>query len=484
MLYAKRKWNVLFSHILHVGGETDPKRVKEIMKSSSEENSSYQECLKLIASEVDSYIVNTSGELENFKNRIEPLTVRWNAYSRASQERDEARLQHWELIKKNPEIQDKNKKPSKKDWEWDSFYLFDFPAGPNGKIQQPKYYMPAKLAPIYLKNIKGYIDRNKNNLETLNQNSDEYNRLKATISEQEYKYKHVKTKYDKLTEEEREDDRIFTEGMWFRYVYSLEEESQKVFGCWRPPLIPLPEDPFKMIKPTDAQYVKKQKLRNLPTARNKQEEYERYYIFLASVHDNCLPEVQQITKDIWPDSLQKSVWHYCNDYFGDKTVFLKSALERIKKSTTTSQPDRILGDTWTILGIPINVKKLRTKLKPYPILLICCLSLIVIIATYPLWHPFIKKTDNGSTASTNIFADVSKDGTILRSNNFSWKIQKSIDQDGNILYTIVDRRGDATAISVVPDNPKYTVYQSYGGMVIKYTCAEEKISDFTIKVKY
>jgi len=94
------------------------------------------------------------------------------------------------------------------------------------------------------------------------------------------------------------------------------------------------------------------------------------------------------------------------------------------------------------------------------------------------------ETSQHSSETANIFADVSKDGSILRSNKFPWKIQKSIDQDGNILYTIVDRRGDATAISVVPDNPKYTVYQSYGGMVIKYTCAEEKISDFTIKVKY
>jgi len=56
--------------------------------------------------------------------------------------------------------------------------------------------------------------------------------------------------------------------------------------------------------------------------------------------------------------------------------------------------------------------------------------------------------------------------------------------DGNILYTIVDRRGDATAVSVVPDNPKYTVYQSYDGMVIKFTCSEEEISNFTINLKY
>ncbi len=89
-----------------------------------------------------------------------------------------------------------------------------------------------------------------------------------------------------------------------------------------------------------------------------------------------------------------------------------------------------------------------------------------------------------SNEKTDIFADVSKDGTILRSNEFPWKIKKTKDRDGNILYTLVGRRGDATAISVVPDYPKYTVYQSYDGMVIKFTCSEEEISNFTIKVKY
>ena len=102
----------------------------------------------------------------------------------------------------------------------------------------------------------------------------------------------------------------------------------------------------------------------------------------------------------------------------------------------------------------------------------------------PAWISLCNKTDHDTTANTNIFADVSKDGSILRSKNFPWDIKKTKNKDGNILYTIVDRRGDTTAVSVVPDKPKYTVYQSYGGMVIKYTCPEEKISSFTIKLKY
>jgi len=109
---------------------------------------------------------------------------------------------------------------------------------------------------------------------------------------------------------------------------------------------------------------------------------------------------------------------------------------------------------------------------------------IALFLGIPAWFSLGNKTNHGPTASTNIFADVSKDGSILRSNKFPWEIRKSKDRDGNILYTIVDRRGDATAISVKPDKPKYTVYQSWDGMVIKYTCPEEEISNFTIKLKY
>ncbi len=97
------------------------------------------------------------------------------------------------------------------------------------------------------------------------------------------------------------------------------------------------------------------------------------------------------------------------------------------------------------------------------------------------WYIFY---NSGET--TNIFAYVSKDGTILRSKNFPWNITKTKHRNGNILYTIVDRRGDPTAISVVPDNSinQYFVRDSWDGLVIEFTCVEEKISNFTIKLKY
>jgi hypothetical protein len=116
------------------------------------------------------------------------------------------------------------------------------------------------------------------------------------------------------------------------------------------------------------------------------------------------------------------------------------------------------------------------------------IPILAIVATLivgvPAWISVFHKTGDASTQTTNIFANVSKQGIILQSNNFPWKIEKSEDEDGNTLYVILDRGGDATAISVIPNYPEYTIYQACDGMAIKYTCAEEEIPDFTIKVRY
>ncbi|MCK4829719.1 hypothetical protein KA005_79075 [bacterium] len=97
------------------------------------------------------------------------------------------------------------------------------------------------------------------------------------------------------------------------------------------------------------------------------------------------------------------------------------------------------------------------------------------------WYIFY---NSGETS--NIFAYVSKDGTILRSKNFPWSIRKTKDEDGNTLYSIEGRSGDPTALSVFPDNliGEYSVRKSYNGMVIIFTCAEEKISNFKVEFKY
>ena len=104
----------------------------------------------------------------------------------------------------------------------------------------------------------------------------------------------------------------------------------------------------------------------------------------------------------------------------------------------------------------------------------------------PAWLSIGNKTDHSPTASTNIFAYVSKDGTILQSKNFPWKISKSKDKEDNVVYIINGRYGDSSAASVFPDNSRneYIVYNAIDGVAVKFTCPEERISNFTIKLKH
>lgn len=83
-----------------------------------------------------------------------------------------------------------------------------------------------------------------------------------------------------------------------------------------------------------------------------------------------------------------------------------------------------------------------------------------------------------------IYADISKDGTILKGKNFPWKITK-IDRDGNIIYIINERYGDASNVSINPERPvgEYTIYNAIDGVGIKFSCPEEKIPNFRIKIK-
>ena len=83
-----------------------------------------------------------------------------------------------------------------------------------------------------------------------------------------------------------------------------------------------------------------------------------------------------------------------------------------------------------------------------------------------------------------IYADISKDGTILKSKNFPWKITKT-DTDGNIIYIINERYGDASNVSINPERPvdEYTIYNAIDGVGIKFSCPEEKIPNFRIKIK-
>ena len=299
-------------------------------------NIDYQKKLIKIAVDVDSYIVNIPPALQKFRDMIKPLANRWVYYQKAVLKREKDLLAHWELVKKNPKLQDKKAGPPKEGWEWSERYLYHLP---DETIQHPVYYMPAKLAPVYLKNIKAYIDRNNKKLTKLQKNSAEYNNLKGIIAEQEHKHKQVQSKYDGLTKKQRDTERFFVEGVWFQVVYTPEEANEKVFGCWRPPLKSRPKNPLYILrpfgeedryKPLDEEYRSKPKeLQTLPELEGEAVK-ERFYILLSAVHDNCLPEVQHITNDIWSDDLKENVWHFFDECFGDKIALLTAAFERVK----------------------------------------------------------------------------------------------------------------------------------------------------------
>ena len=80
-----------------------------------------------------------------------------------------------------------------------------------------------------------------------------------------------------------------------------------------------------------------------------------------------------------------------------------------------------------------------------------------------------------------IYADISKDGTVLKGKNFPWKIIKTKD-DGNIIYVISERYGDASDVSIVSERLS-EIYNGGDGIVIKFKCTEEEISNFRIKIK-
>jgi hypothetical protein len=194
-------------------------------------------------------------------------------------------------VKKRPELRDKNTKPSEKNWEWDNCYFLDLRAASEDNIEwfifykSLMLYMPQELASVYLEKIKTHIDCKKEILEIYRQNN---------------AFSEFKTLFE----------------------FTMGADGKKVFGCWGPTLIPLPENPLKML-------LLKRGSKQLP--KDDEKEYEHYYVVLSSIHDNLLPE-EQISFDIWPADLAKAVWDCLDEYYVDRIEFFKCALDRIKKA--------------------------------------------------------------------------------------------------------------------------------------------------------
>jgi hypothetical protein len=118
--------------------------------------------------------------------------------------------------------------------------------------------------------------------------------------------------------------------------------------------------------------------------------------------------------------------------------------------------------------LPDRFKSERLKLVALIIFLIAVGS-----AAVELYQRFIPRST----------AYVTKDGTVLKSKNFRWKIQPSPDSDGHPVFVIFDRWGDASAVTVVPDTPTSNeVYNTMTGIGIRFLCPKDAVPNFEIKI--
>ena len=73
---------------------------------------------------------------------------------------------------------------------------------------------------------------------------------------------------------------------------------------------------------------------------------------------------------------------------------------------------------------------------------------------------------------------------IIKSRNFPWKIVKNTDSNGNFpVYIIESRYGDSSEVKIKPDRRVSTeVYNSAGGIGIKFFCKPDEVPNFKIKI--
>ena len=95
----------------------------------------------------------------------------------------------------------------------------------------------------------------------------------------------------------------------------------------------------------------------LPKPTDKNQEYERYYLVLTSVHDNMLPETESISKGVWPEEFANLIWrHYIwrKGYYSDGK-FTKVALDHVqddlveKPAETQQKALSLRQRTWTCI---------------------------------------------------------------------------------------------------------------------------------------
>jgi hypothetical protein len=188
--------------------------------------------------------------------------------------------------------------------------------------------------------LEDYIKSNKQKLKGYNPTTTKYQHLEKTIIEQEQNLANIRIQFDKLPDKNkgwintavhlnRHIQEAWTQFLWFRYTDLSDEE---VFGCWRPPLKQIEPNPIDALIPN-------KEAEKLPPPANREREYERYYVALASIHDNMLTGVQSISNGIWPKELAECVWFRFTDAqpYGPDKGFIEAALERVQAEIASGQ---------------------------------------------------------------------------------------------------------------------------------------------------
>ena len=101
-----------------------------------------------------------------------------------------------------------------------------------------------------------------------------------------------------------------------------------------------------------------------------------------------------------------------------------------------------------------------------------------ILALYWAWEIIQERRDR-------VFAEVARDGTVLTSRNFPWRVERGTDAESNTIYTIFDKEGDLSLVAVKAKTPvKYEVYKAWAGTTIKFACPADSLpARFTVEVQ-
>jgi len=84
---------------------------------------------------------------------------------------------------------------------------------------------------------------------------------------------------------------------------------------------------------------------------------------------------------------------------------------------------------------------------------------------------------------TYTYAHVTPDGAIVKSKNFPWEIEKTVDENKGTVYLLRGRYGDATSVSVKPEKPiKIETYNGISGICIRFKCNDEQLTKFKITI--